>query len=57
MNKSTIDFKPVTGLDVAKLLGDDAVSEYEKSVELQTESKKRMKKQLDETKEMFKKLC
>lgn len=57
MNKSTIDFKPVTGLDVAKLLGNKAVEEYEKSMELQTESKKRMEKQLDETKEMFKKLC
>lgn len=56
MNKSTIDFKPVTGLDVAKMLGQQAVEDYQKSEQLQMEQKKRMEKFLNETKNWFEKL-
>lgn len=49
-------FKPVTGLDVAKMLGQQAVEDYQKSEQLQMEQKKRMEKSLNETKNWFEKL-
>ena len=51
-----MNFKPTTGLDVAKLLGHKAVEDYLRSCELQEEKKKRMEKNLQETKDWFKKL-
>lgn len=54
--KPKLTFKPVTGLDVAKLLGPEAVEEYNKSQEKQFEQQKRMKKKLEETFDMFKRM-
>ena len=51
-----IEFKPVTGLDIAKLLGPKAVEDYLRSCQIQEEKKARMEKNLQETKDWFKKL-
>lgn len=56
MNKKIMDFKPVTGLDVAELLGKKAVEDYNESKRLQEEKKQRMEQNLQETKDWFKKL-
>lgn len=51
-----LTFKPVTGLDVAKLLGPEAVKDYLESKRLQEQKKQRMEQNLQETKDWFKKL-
>lgn len=54
--KQKLTFKPITGLDVAKLLGQEAVDDYNNSQEKQFEQQRRMKKNLEETFDMFKRM-
>ena len=56
MKKYSINESRVTGLDVAKLLGPEAVKAYEVSKEQEMQLEQKAKRQIREARDMFKKL-